>query len=36
METNIHRHVDTAVTQLALDVFWMFALSNKKVGVGVS
>ena len=35
MSINMHRDVDAAVAELALDVFRMFTLCNQKAGVGV-
>jgi hypothetical protein len=35
METNVLHHVYVAVTQLALDGFWMFSLDDKKTGIRV-
>jgi hypothetical protein len=35
MPIDIHRHIDAAVAQLTLDVFWMFTLGNHETGVSV-
>ena len=35
MAVNVHRHVDAAVAELALNLFRTFTLGNQETGVGV-
>ncbi len=35
MPINIHRDIDAAVAELALDIFGMFPLGNQEAGISV-